>query len=217
MFLQATLLCGWLALPAVSWSQGEAARSGQGQSPTHAEPSAVEILTLEDAVTQVDQNNRQVKNAVLDMERADDLLAATRTRQLPHLNLMMFESQLLTPFSFTFGPGSLGTTSTGPIPAAETKFTTNPRLNNFLFATASQPLSQLYRIGKGIDAYEASKEVASEQMRSQRHSVVNSIKRGYFAVLQTQSALGGLEAPGDPVASGNNGGAITERCTLRSP
>jgi len=57
----------------------------------------------------------------------------------------------------------------------------------------SQPLSQLIRINLGIRSAEASQEIERERARAQQLSVVDQVKRMYFAILQTQSALGALE------------------------
>lgn len=154
-------------------------------------PPQKELLTLDQAVMLATQNNRHMKNAAIDVDRVGDLLASTRTQLLPRLNVSAMELSMLNSLDFTINKGALGTppATSGPIPAQDTTLKTNPRFSTFVFATAAQPLSQLYRIGKGIQAQEVSQEVASEQLRSQRQAVMNNVKRGYFAVLQTQSAL----------------------------
>jgi outer membrane protein TolC len=174
--------------PATAPCQDPAVRPAEGQ----AGPG--ELLTLEQAIALATSENRYMKNATLDVERAEDQLAATRTHLLPQLNVTAMEIGTVTPLDFKINKGALGTfPSTGPIPANDTKITTNPRFSTFVFASAAQPLTQLYRIGEGIQAQELSRDVASEQVRQQRHTVVNNVKRGYFAVLQTQSALDAAE------------------------
>ena len=54
--------------------------------------SSANQLTLDAAVTLALANNRQLKQIVLEVEKAQDEVAATRTERLPHLNLTLFES-----------------------------------------------------------------------------------------------------------------------------
>jgi outer membrane protein TolC len=169
------------------------ARSQEPASPA-GKPAGPQVLTLEEAIMLATSENRYMKNASLDVGRADDQLAAMKTQALPHLSVTAMEMSTVTPVDFHVNKGQFGTfASTGPIPASDTKITTNPRFSTFVFANASQPLTQLYRISQGIQVQEIAKDVASEQMRQQRQTVVNNVKRGYFAVLQTQSALEAAE------------------------
>jgi outer membrane protein TolC len=60
-----------LLLPANVWSQ----------------TSAGELLTLEQALALALQANRNVENAALEVRKAEDSVAAVRTRRLPILHL----------------------------------------------------------------------------------------------------------------------------------
>src|SRR5262249_29989433 len=77
----------------------------------------------------------------------------------------------------------------GPIPDRDIKLRTPLRPTAILFGQVTMPLSQQYRLGLNVKQVALTGDVAREQLRSQEQSVVNSVKRTYYAILQTQSAL----------------------------
>jgi outer membrane protein TolC len=155
-----------------------------------ASACAQETLTLERAIELALENNRLVKIARLEVRKAEDQLAAARTHRLPQLQLDIFESQLLTRFDFTFPRGAFGTfPGIGPVPAAQTSISQARRPNTFLIGQAAQPLSQLYRIGLGVRLQELAGSLQREKLEEQQQAVVNNVKKIYYGLLQTQSAL----------------------------
>src|SRR5262249_8877180 len=78
---------------------------------------AADVLTLEDAIQIATQQNRSVRSADLDVDKAQDKLAATRTRQYPGFSFYMLGAQQLRAYDFTLEKGVLGTyDETGPLP-----------------------------------------------------------------------------------------------------
>jgi outer membrane protein TolC len=59
----------------------------------------------------------------------------------------------------------------------------------YLSSSVSQPLTQLIKANIGIESAVAGREVETERARATQLSLVNNVKRLYFAILQTQSAL----------------------------
>ena len=57
-------------------------------------PGPTEVLSLEQAVALALENNRTVKNAELEVSKAEDRLAVARTHRLPSLNFNAFSSLL---------------------------------------------------------------------------------------------------------------------------
>ena len=53
----------------------------------------------------------------------------------------------------------------------------------------TQPLSQLHKIRLNIKQVALSGDISREQLRGQQQSVVNNVKRTYYAIVQTESAL----------------------------
>jgi outer membrane protein len=152
--------------------------------------SLAEVLTLDEAISIALRDNRQVKNSELGVGKAQDDFAATRTSRLPKFEFNALAGQQLISPDFTFTKGVLGDyANVGPIPDRDIKMSTPSRPTAILFGQVTQPLSQLYRIRLNIKQAALSIDVAREQLRSEEQAVVNHVKRTYYAVLQTESAL----------------------------
>jgi outer membrane protein TolC len=149
-----------------------------------------ERLSLDTAIRLAVENNRQLRTARLQVEKADGDVAVARSRRLPSFDTEVTASQLMTPVDFGFPQGAFGTfPGTGPIPAADTVVSVPRRPTIYVSSQVSQPLSQLFRIGLGIRSATAARDIERERVRAQQLSIVNSVKRLYFAILQTESAL----------------------------
>ena len=57
----------------------------------------------------------------------------------------------------------------------------------------AQPLSQQYHIGLSISLHGVMRDIAQEELRAKRQTVVDDVKRIYFNILQTQSSLESVE------------------------
>ncbi len=158
-----------------------------------AQPAATapgERLTLEAAIRLAVENNRQLQSARLQIEKAETDVATARSHRLPSFEIKGTASQLLTPVDFAFPQGAFGTfPGIGPIPAADTNVSVPRQPTYYVSSQVSQPLSQLFRIGLGVRSATKAREIEMEHARSQQLSVINSVKRLYFAILQTESAL----------------------------
>ena len=156
--------------------------------------SAAETLTLEEAIKLALRDNRQVKTATLEVSKSADRLAAVRTRRLPEFKVSALSSQLLSSLDFKFEQGVFGNfPGIGPIPGADTTISTPRRPTTVVVGQINQPLSQLYRIGLSLKQLGVGREIAEQQTQAQRLAVINNVKRTYYAILQTQSALGASE------------------------
>lgn len=152
--------------------------------------SQAEVLTLEQAVALALGENRQIKSASIEVGKYSDKLAALRTRRLPEFKFSTLASQLLTPMSFTVEKGTFGTyPNVGPIPDKTTEITTPRRMTFYLSGQINQPLSQLYRIKLSLKQMGVGQEIAAQQLRLQRQTIINNVRRNYYSMLQTQSAL----------------------------
>jgi len=158
-------------------------------------PAGVEILTLDKAIELGLENNRSTKNARLEAAKSDDHLAATRTRLYPGFKLSGGVSKPLTTFDTTFEKGVFGTfPGTGPIPNEDTVITSSTKPNAAIVAQLSQPLSQLHRIKLQIKQQETASEISRAQLGTAEQTLVNEIKRAYYAILQSQGAAQAAEA-----------------------
>jgi outer membrane protein TolC len=172
---------GWLLLAVL------VPATARGQS---RETELLERLSLENAVRLALQNNRQLQSARLEVEQAEANLAAARTRRLPVFSTEVNASQLLTPVDFAFPRGAFGDfPGTGPIPSADTTVSVPRQPTYYVSSDVSQPLSQLFRINLGIKSATAARDVERERVRGEQLTVINNVKRLYFAILQTESAI----------------------------
>lgn len=152
--------------------------------------AADETLTLERAISRALEGNRPVRNTRLDVENYSDRIGELRTKRLPSFKLTTLISQPLTPFDLHFKKGAFGDfPGTGPIPNEDTTIEGSMRPTALMNAQITQPLSQLHRINLSIKQAALGKEMGEQELRRKQQSVVNDVKRAYFAVLQTQSSM----------------------------
>jgi outer membrane protein TolC len=164
--------------------------------PALSQPSgaSAESLTLERALALAVASNRDLASARLEVAKAEDRLAAAGTRRLPSFKWSALGMQRITALDFRFPAGAFGTfEGIGPVPAADTPIRSPLKPGALLIGQVNQPLSQQYRIGLHLDALRAERDAAAEQERAARQAVVAEVKRVYFSILQTQSALESAE------------------------
>src|SRR5215471_11156032 len=126
-------------------------------------PSGPPPLTLDEAVSLAQANNRQVKIAALTAAIDVDKIAEARTYRLPSLSVYALGSELLTPVDFTFQKGVFGSfPGIGPVPPTNTKIHTPLQPTFYGFMQFSQPLSQQYKIRLNIQMAKLAK-AADEQ------------------------------------------------------
>ena len=150
------------------------------------EPASGETLTLDRAIDLALQNNHLVKIAQLGVERADEDVSVAKTFRLPSLhtyalfsgNLAKNEIQVPNPDANLF-PG------VGPF------FTLTPerKLTTVFAVAAIQPVTQQYRIGLHIKLEKLAREMGEAKLRQQQNDTVDEVKKAYYAILQTKSAL----------------------------
>jgi outer membrane protein len=173
--------CLWFILTAPAWAQSQP-------------PAARNLLTLEEAVNTALQDNRQVKNAALEISKSQHMLASVRTRRLPNFEVIVGENWLLTPQPNFNAIGGLPGVLPIPIPiTSATNLVSNRQPTALMSALMAQPLSQQYRIGLNISMHDVMRDIAREQLRAKRQTVVDEVKRTYFYILQTQSSLESTE------------------------
>jgi outer membrane protein len=151
-------------------------------------------LTLGEALNIALDENRGIKNAELEVAKAADRVAAIRTHRLPKLHLDLSESYNLTPQSYNFKSGSLGTLNSGElIPPQDVAIDAEDGLTTVLSVGVRQPLLQLYRIGLAIDRHEVAQSIAEQQLRARRQELVKRVKQAYYEILKTQNELQATE------------------------
>src|SRR5262245_10840613 len=156
------------------------------------------VLTLDDAIKAAEANNRVIRGAQLEREKALDQVQVARTYRLPEFSLIALGSQSLSRLGLTLDQGSLGIyPNIGPIPGKTTTLESPLRVGGIFFASVAQPLSQQHKIGLNIQLAQLGVETADERIRSKRQSIVNEARRLYYGVLQAESGKKSLQATVD--------------------
>ena len=156
-----------------------------------AQPLAAtgDLLTLDQAVSLALERNRTLRSNALDVEKLDDARAALQARRKPSLDLNVYALRLLGQVDLRFPAGAFGVfPATGPIPPEPTTVSAPPAWSSIVFFRAAQPITQLFKIGLGESQLRVARDLASERVRSQRQSTINSIRRLYYGLLQTENA-----------------------------
>jgi outer membrane protein TolC len=167
------------------------------------------VLTLDEAVSIALENNRLVKNAVLETRRGDYRVNASLTQRLPKFHVGLLAGSLLQPFDFTFPAGAFGNfASTGPIPAKNTGINTPAQFVSFANADVDQPVTQQYKIRLGITATKLGREIAGEDLRAERQKIAAEVREAYFNLAASQA---GVEAARQNVATLQEAQQLTAR------
>ncbi|HWC95867.1 MAG TPA: TolC family protein [Candidatus Sulfopaludibacter sp.] len=157
-------------------------------------PLAAQELSLEQALSQASENNRTLAASRLEVKKSDLEIEVARTYRLPTLKFNLYEAQLLHPVNIDFPAGIWGVyPATGPIPAQNTSVTTPRHPITLVGADFSQPISFLHRIGVGIHLKETESNAARERLRAVEQSVASEVRKAYYRILQTESALAANE------------------------
>src|SRR5262245_19144530 len=152
--------------------------------------SAQTTLSLDEAIALGLAKNRNIANASMQVEKADQDVELARTRLFPSFKIEGKGSQLLRPIDLTFSRGAFGDLpGIGPVPSQDATVRT-PTGFNFVFdAQVQQPLTQLFKISLNVQLNRAARNYQREQLRDTELAVVDQIRHVYYAIVQTQSAL----------------------------
>ena len=147
-------------------------------------------LSLNDAIALGLEHNRTVANASLQVDKAEKDIADARSRRLPSFKIEAQGSQLLRPVDLTFAQGTFGDfPGIGPVPGTDTIVRTPARMSFLINAQAQQPLTQLIKLNLNVRLTEASREYERERARDARLGLVDEIRRLYYGIAQSRSAL----------------------------
>lgn len=149
-----------------------------------------QVLTLDDAVALALRENRSVQSSALDVAKAGEATAETRTARLPRLSAYVLGGEALTPVDFTIPRGALGVyPSIGPIPAQTSNISTPQNFNGLIFASAAQPLTQLRKVGLAVRESRLGEDLARENLRQKKQDTAQQVKDAYYQIVQTQAQI----------------------------
>jgi outer membrane protein TolC len=148
------------------------------------------VLTLDQAIELARSHNRELKQAGLEIHKQQEAFSEARTQLYPRFDTYFLGSELLTPLDFTIRSGTLGTfPATGPIPAKDSIIHTPARPVAIASVTVTQPLTQLFRIDLSIKQQKLATELSQQSYLEHEQVLVNEVRHGYYAILQSQSEL----------------------------
>ncbi len=147
-------------------------------------------LTLEEAVLLARSHNRDLKQAEVEIHKQKEAFSEAKTQLYPRFDAYVLASELLTPLDFTIRSGTFGTfPATGPIPAKDSKIHTAARPVAITSVTATQPLTQLFRIDLSIKQQKLAADLSQQFYFERAQELVNEVRHAYYAILQSQSEL----------------------------
>ena len=158
----------------------------RAQSPT----ASTESLTLDQAIELALRNNHSIKIAEFGVSRAEEDISVAKTSRLPSLHMYTLVSGNLAKNDIKIpNPAANQFPGLGPF-----FLLTQERKPAAVFAvTAAQPLTQQYRIGLHIKLERVSRDMAEAKLRQERNETIDQVKKTYYAILQTKSALSSVE------------------------
>jgi len=148
------------------------------------------LLSMEEAVSLARSHNRELKQAEVEIHKQKEAFSEAKTQLYPRFDTYFLASELLTPLDFTIRSGTFGTfPATGPIPARDSKIHTAARPVAITSVTATQPLTQLFRINLFIKQQKLAAEHSQQSYFEREQELVNEVRRAYYAILQSRSEL----------------------------
>jgi len=155
---------------------------------------AQEELTLDHAIELALKDNRQIQISRVEVEKFNDRLAAAKTHRLPQFEFSMLAAELVNRVHFDFKQGDLGTLpGVGPVPGNDVSVTAPRKPAFFLNGGVFQPLTQQYRLSLVDRKIEVGRRIADQQLRGKTLEIANNVKKAYYSLLQSQSALQSVE------------------------
>jgi len=154
----------------------------------NAQTSSGKVVTLDEAISLARSNNRDLKQSGLEIGKQTEALAESKTQFYPRLDASVLAAQLLAPLDFTIKAGQFGTfPGTGPIPGSNTDLHTPARPIGIASVTATQPLTQMFRIHLFVLEQRLKVDAARLSFDEDDQKLTDEVRQVYFEVLQSQS------------------------------
>ena len=153
-----------------------------------AQTTGGQVLTLDEALSLARSNNRGLKQSGLEISRETETLSEAKTQLYPRFDATVLAAQLLAPLNFTINAGQFGTfPGTGPIPGSNTNLHTPARPIAIASVTATQPLTQLFRIHLFVQEQRLKVDTARLSFDESEKKLRDEVRQVYYEVLQSQS------------------------------
>ena len=154
----------------------------------NAQTSNGEVLKLDEALSIARSNNRALKQSGLEISKQTEALSEAKIQFYPRFDATILAAQLLAPLNFTIDTGQFGTfPGTGPIPGSNTNLHTPARPIGIASVTATQPLTQMFRIHLFVLEQRLKVDAARLSFDEDDQKLTDEVRQVYFEVLQSQS------------------------------
>src|SRR5262249_11963172 len=94
---------------------------------------------------------------------------------------------------YNFNEGDLGTLTGLPVPEKNVTITSPRRPAFFFNSSVFQPVTQQYRLSLSDRKIEVGRSIAEQQLRSVILQITDNVKKAYYSLLQSESALESVE------------------------
>jgi len=157
---------------------------------TSAGGACAEDLTLDEAIRLALASNRSLRNTVLQSKELDERKASFKTQLLPSAHVFALVAQPVSPFDFTVSKGTLGVDSAGALlPQSDVALRTPAHPLGITALTVTEPLSSIPSIRRGLAILDIQKNLAEEQTRLERQTLIRDVRQLYYGIQSVQSAL----------------------------
>ena len=152
--------------------------------------SSAPLLTLDEAVRIASGANREIQISKFEIIKAKEIVAQARTNYLPKLDANVLAGLPMQPLDFRVPAGSFGTyPATGPIPGKDSNIHSPVRFGAFVNGSATQPLTQLFKVSLAVTQARLGIDLAKEGLRAQNQDTVRQVKEAYYQVSQLQAQV----------------------------
>lgn len=152
-------------------------------------------LTPSDAVALALKQNRLVRIASLDVQKAQHTVSVAKTKLLPQIAVTADEGELLSPLTLRIPQGSLGNVpGLGAFPTQDTDIKTDPKLTTLASVSIGQPLTQIPRIRLGISLAKEQTALTAEVLRQKKQEIADLVRSACYDLAQAESAKRAAEA-----------------------
>jgi outer membrane protein TolC len=145
------------------------------------------LLTLDEALGLAKSNNRDLKQYAFEVSKQREVLGEAKTHLYPRFDTFLLAAELLAPLDFTIQKGQFGSfAGTGPIPGSNTDLHTPARPIAIASVTATQPLTQLFRIHLSIADQRLKVDAAVLSFDQREQKLADDVRQSYYQVLEEQ-------------------------------
>ena len=190
---RSTLKTSLLSVFLILFAQAAPFSASWAQTP-EADSSAP-LLTLDEAIRIASGANREIKISKFEIIKAKEIVEQTRTHYLPKLDANILAGAPMQPLNFRVPAGSFGTyPATGPIPGTDSNIHSPVQFGASVNVSATQPLTQLYKVNLAVTQARLGIDLASEGVRAQNQETVRQVKEAYYQVAQLQAQIASARA-----------------------